>query len=79
MNIADTSSGPGKVVHVGASDGPYGNYSSGTKISFWWKRGDGVDVKICETAGCNATKFFIEDSDVGINLGEDMRFKEQVV
>lgn len=76
MNANDTNLGPGNVIPSGESDGPHGEYSAGTTLTVWWRRGE-VDVKTCNGPGCNGRTFQIQNSDLGVYLGEDSSFKEQ--
>lgn len=76
MNVDATGSGPGRVIPGGASDGPHGNYAAGTTLTVWWRRGD-VQLKTCDGPGCNGRRFQMNDTNVGVYLGEDASFKEQ--
>jgi len=76
MNVGTTGVGPGRVIPSGGSDGPHGDYAAGTKLTVWWRRGD-VEVKTCDAPGCNGRQFQVNDTNVGVYLGEDGSFKEQ--
>lgn len=77
INIGDT---PGELQRLDKDEvrTMSGEYLAGTKMTVWWKRGDGVDVRDCYEPGCSPGEFVMPAADAGIRFGKDLdRFPEQ--